>query len=43
MAEILHPDWITVRNDGKNVIGYDQEWYPEKGRNWQAAVLPPAP
>lgn len=30
MAEILHPDWITVRNDEKNVIGYDQEWYPEK-------------
>ncbi|WP_296954494.1 hypothetical protein [uncultured Dialister sp.] len=30
MAEILHPDWITVKDNGIDHAGYDQEWYPEK-------------
>lgn len=32
MAEILHPDWITIEENGRPVHGYNQEWYPEK---WQ--------
>lgn len=29
---LLHPEWITLRLDGKPHYGYDQEWYPER---WQ--------
>ena len=30
MVEIRHPDWVTIRENGKDVLGYNQEWYPEK-------------
>ncbi len=28
--EIRHPEWLTVEADGKKVLGYNQEWYPEE-------------
>ena len=30
MIEIRHLEWITVTADGRKVLGYNQEWYPEK-------------
>ena len=30
MVEIRHPDWVTIQENGKDVLGYNQEWYPEK-------------
>ena len=27
--EIRHPDWLTVEDEGKSVLGFNQEWYPE--------------
>lgn len=42
MVEIRHPDWVTIQENGKDVLGYNQEWYPEKGRSWQAAAPRPA-
>ena len=29
MVEIRHPDWVTIQENGKDVLGYNQEWYPE--------------
>lgn len=28
--EICHPEWLTLEVEGKTVLGYNQEWYPEK-------------
>ena len=29
VSEIRHPDWLTVEDEGKPVLGFNQEWYPE--------------
>lgn len=29
IVTIRHPEWLTLVENGKKILGYNQEWYPE--------------
>lgn len=29
IVKIRHPEWLTLVENGKKILGYDQEWYPQ--------------